>query len=323
MLAVAALAGCAKEETISLNKGEVISFNNSFIDNATRAAIDGSNTTANLTSFYVYGAVETTTNDVYTNIFDGVEVTKEKKNGTDIGAAAGDTTPATWWYAADKVQYWIDGKDYKFAAVVDGTVTAKDAAGMPTELTVDAEAQKDLLYATSDADSGPVAFTFAHLMSKVKFTANVATMASAYSYRVKNITINDVATTGVYTIGATTPWAASGEYDPSFGNIVSASNADGGTLAVLKSDNPGESNWSRLMVPQDITSISFTVELYKGDACIDSTPKNITLTGSDIITLEAGHAYSFNIGLDVPGTPIMFSMNEVTTWDETGGDKPL
>ena len=312
MLAVAALVGCSKEEILSHNKGEAISFGNNFIDNATRAAIDGSYTTATLDAFKVYGAVETTTDDVFVNIFNGVDVTKEKTNGTDIG----DSAQNTWWYNAESVQYWIDGKDYKFAAVVDGTVTATDAAGMPTKLTVDATAQKDLLYASSTATSGPVAFTFKHLMSKVKFSANVAAMADAYSYRVTGISVNGVADGGVYTIGAATPWAANNTtYDLAFGNIAD----NNGNLAELTSGNANvESNYARLLVPQTVTSVSFTIDLYKDSANINTEVVDI----DDLeIALEAGHAYNFTIDLAAPGAPIMFGVTEVEGWiNEPGTD---
>ena len=55
MLAVATLASCAKEETLSFDKGEAIQFGNAFVDNSTRAAVDPSynTTTKPLTSFKV------------------------------------------------------------------------------------------------------------------------------------------------------------------------------------------------------------------------------------------------------------------------------
>ena len=323
-IAAAALASCAKEELVSLDKGATIAFSNAFVDNATKAAQDPSNTTNNLTAFKVYGAVETTTENVYVNIFSDVDVTKTQTNSTDIGSTG------TWWYDAQHVQYWIEGKDYKFAAVVGGDVSDTDAAGMPTEITVDATAQQDVLYdsktTTGTANAQNVAFTFSHLLSKVKFVANVATMAEAYSYKVKNITINNVADGGVYTIGATKPWAANTTYySPSFGNIVATSTEVGADATKLTSGMTGiESNYERLLVPGTVASISFTVELYyndgNGDQCIniDSDPISVD------IPLAEGTAYNFVINLPVPGNPITFSAQAVNTWaGPTGFDVPL
>ena len=56
MLAVATLASCAKEETLSFDKGEAIQFGNAFVDNATRANDYGPNNP--LTAFKLWGTIE-------------------------------------------------------------------------------------------------------------------------------------------------------------------------------------------------------------------------------------------------------------------------
>ena len=54
--AAAMLASCSNDETVEMVQNtRAISFNNAFIDNATRSVVDPSFTTSNLQSFAVYG----------------------------------------------------------------------------------------------------------------------------------------------------------------------------------------------------------------------------------------------------------------------------
>ena len=171
-IALAALASCAKEEFVSVNR-QAISFGEAFVDNATRADYsDGQE----LTTFDVFGTVTGTAGTV--NIFAGIPV-----EGTVGGA---------WSYDQQYAQYWIPGADYNFAAVVDadgvGTSTATATYGMPTTLTSTAATtgvRNDLLYAEAHvedaaADQGVVDFTFFHLLSKVRFT--VTSMFSPFGF---------------------------------------------------------------------------------------------------------------------------------------------
>lgn len=318
VVALAAMTACENDEMVRYDKGATIGFSNAFIDNATRTAIDGSHTTAELSSFKVYGAVEGPTAETFVNIFSNVEVTKEAKDVTDIHGEDANGVVNTWYYAEDYVQYWVPGKDYKFAAVVDAVVSEAAApGGMPTKLTVDATAQKDALYASHTVDNyggtvTNVAFTFRHILSKVKFTAVVAEMAPAYTYKVSGIKIIGAADGGVYTIGAATPWAPNNTtYDPAFGNIVETATAKG-AAAVALNNKTLESNYSRLLVPQTITKISCVVELYKGNDLISQETKTIEPTGG--VALAEGCSYNFVLNLAAPGMPITFSAEAVNTW---------
>ncbi len=321
-MALGMLASCAQDEVLDLNQ-EAIGFSGAHINNSTRS-IDSpaSHTTANLQTFNVYGAVEGVTT-AWVNIFNGVEVTKNKQADSDIGAQG------TWWYSETNLQYWIAGKDYKFAAVVDGTVSATDAAGMPTKITVDASEQKDVLYATNNVtdwtstDESNVAFDFAHIMSKVKFTAEVDAMASAYAYTVEGITINGVPQEATYTIGGT--WAATSTYNVAFGHIAGP-DATADNLSLLLNGTSAESYYERLMVPGEVNSISFTVNLWKkkdsGTDYDHISTETKTLTVGDGLTsainLAGGSAYNFVIELGAPGTPITFSANPIPDWTPAG-----
>ena len=168
IFAVAALASCMQDEIVSFDKGDAIAFNNAFVSNATKA-LDPSITSSTISEFVVYGTVSGTGTGEATdvNIFPGVTV---KQSNTDVNNPVGDT----WFYAGDYVQYWINGNNYKFAAVVNGVVT-KDAYGMPATIAYTADGSTDLLFAVAGAvgkESGnsAVEFTFSHLLSKVKFS---------------------------------------------------------------------------------------------------------------------------------------------------------
>ena len=189
ILAVAAtLVSCAKEDVVREAEGEAIQFGNAFVENSTRAAVDPSYNATNLTQFNVYGAVEGV------NIFDGDVV---KKGGATYGTA--------WTVENAPTQYWIAGADYIFDAVVDATETVIDTAtGLPTTLKYNTSTQKDMLHnrvrtnGKPTDNNGLVAFTFTHLLSKVKFTVTNNTAADAANYR---YTITDIAITNANLTG--------------------------------------------------------------------------------------------------------------------------
>ena len=75
MMAMAALAACSNEETLSFDK-EAIGFSNAFVNNSVRS-IDPSIVTGTLDSFFVYGTTKGNHNGAQVvNVFNGVEVEK-------------------------------------------------------------------------------------------------------------------------------------------------------------------------------------------------------------------------------------------------------
>ena len=99
MLAVAALASCSQEDVIVADKGDLIGFN-SFVENATRADYS----TTDIDAINVYGTV----NNVL--IYDHTPVTRPSEE-------AGVGYNQNW--KCGVTQYWIEGANYKFAALVD------------------------------------------------------------------------------------------------------------------------------------------------------------------------------------------------------------
>jgi hypothetical protein len=186
ILAVAAaVVACQKNETIALDKGEAISFGNAFVENSVRADVanDPSLNATTFTEFKVWGTVG------------GVPIYANNTVTGKVGLTDGEPNI---WSCAEVKQYWIKDAEYKFAALANaGTVTLGDDK-LPAKTTFDATAANvDLLYAEPVARTGlatgnePVAFTFNHLLSKVKFTVNNgSTTATGYSFKVHSIVVN-------------------------------------------------------------------------------------------------------------------------------------
>ncbi len=311
ILAVVALASCSNEETIVVAQPDAIGFGTPFVENSTR--VDYS-TPGALKKFNVYGTVKGTAGTV--NIYNGVEVTKTKQNGTDIG---GDDS---WWYAAGDAQYWIPGASYNFAAVVDATVATDETTGMPLTLTTQADDAtegnmylKDMLYATATAtvnaegtpSANPVNFNFSHLLSKVKFTVTSNAMGGYY-HTVTGIKVSNFKT-GTYTINGGT-WAGGATENVPFAEI-----------AEVTSDTGALSNAERLLVPNAASfNVTFTVDLYKGTTKLGTETKTIPVTIKDaqdnVVGLQKGNSYNFTIACSV-GNPIKFGVTNDPSWGDS------
>ena len=293
ILALAAVAACNKAEVIDSNPGEAIQFGDAFVDNATKAE-DLTYGVVALKKFNVYGTVQGTGNGVV-NIFDGAEVT--------------GTVGANVW-SCDVKQYWIADAIYNFAAVADATVATKDANNMPLTLTPIADAKsnfKDMLYDAPNAitgqasGNGKVNFTFSHLLSKAQFTVTSNT-EDGYYYSVKNIQVANYAT-GTYTISNGT-WSVGDEKNVAFGNVENVTKATGAKTNATQ----------MLLVPSTKNfNVTFTVEIYKDNTLLGTTPYTKTVTTD----LEAGHAYNFTLALSV-GELIEFTVTSNPTWAEGG-----
>ena len=309
ILAVAAaMVSCAKEEVVSFDQGEAIEFG-SFVDNATRAeqATDPSYTTTgenpNLTSFNVYGAV----NGV--NIFNGNLVEKKTAGYGDV------------WSLTGSRQYWIDGADYEFVAVVDGnkkvgenviTSTTLDAnSGIPTSITYNIDGATDLLCAhvvrEDNTDKSVVAFNFTHLLSKVKFSVTNTTDAAANNYR---IVLTEAKITGVYSTGsygvATKAWTASSTTDYTLENLTINSNATqyhSSEVLLIPGNNVGVVVKAKVQATADGQN-------WKDVSTIEKTFTNVLGTDGKLV---ANNAYHFAVTLGI-GTEIQFTATTMPEW---------
>ena len=199
ILCAAAVINCAKVEVVTAEQ-EAITFENAFVDNATKALDSYTVTKNNLVTFDVWGTTQRPGVEDIVPIF-----VKEAVSSADNGA--------TWTYDAANTQYWIPDNAYAFAAVKNyesvGLVN-----GVPATIVYDAAAQTDLLYdgvTATGAVAGNnenVSFTFEHLLSKAYFTVKneMSTANENYSYKVSNIAINNAVKKATYTISTET-WA--------------------------------------------------------------------------------------------------------------------
>ena len=319
ILAVAAtLVSCAKEDVVREAEGEAIQFGNAFVENSTRAAAatDPSySTTGNgvdLTKFNVYGAV----NGV--NIFSGNEVTK---GNAAYGAA---------WTLDGAKQYWINGADYEFVAVVDGNKTVKvnetdvvvtstttNASGIPTSITYNSDGATDLLCArverkkdtNGNTDTSLVSFDFTHLLSKVKFSVKNTTDAAATNYR---IVLTSAKIMGVYESGAygvaARAWTATDTTDFVLENLTVASAAtqfNSKEILLIPGNNVGVYVKANIEVTDD-NGANWTV--------VSAVEKNFTNVLGDGKTLVANNAYHFAVELGI-GTEIQFTATEMSDWN--------
>ena len=296
--ALAAITACNKAEVVDVTPDNLIGFDAPFVDNATKALGEKDYSgTKELTGFKVYGTV--TGNAATVNLFDAVQINR--------GAAGfGDE----WSYAnTDDVEYWVPSCSYSFAAVVDGTVSDKDAYGMPTVISYSI-GEGDLLYATASAstsasgtpsgvtDDGYVAFTFNHLLSKVYFTFENGFDNDDYKYKVNEVTISGFANDGTYTIGAQDPWTLGEDPTPEALSF--------GTLGVLDSDATVTSNTDHLVIPGEQTvTISFTYDVIFKDEKISSFPVTHVLENQEFAQKTV---YNINVTLPALGNEIKFTV---------------
>lgn len=312
---VAALVSCSTDEIVDVSR-EAITFDDTFVDNATRVAIDGSYTTSTLEEFEVYGTISNTTGTA--NIFNQERVVKGNSLGQGVN----------WSYDEANTQYWIPGNTYNFRAIAEGNVAGVTEVVAPesdkymaTAINLlDASAQKDILFAQDmnvayTSGSKTISFTFAHILSKVKFTfKNTIATDNGYGYKVTNVVINGTAKNGVYTIGASEPWSAAATpetYNLAFGNGAAVADAAGAEATEIAYNSSVESNWERLLIPSnEVRNIAFTTQLLKDGVVIDTQNRTLAPT----IKLVPGQAYNFVVSLGNPGEPIKFDVTEVTGW---------
>lgn len=327
ILATVAMVACSNDEIVREAAPEAIGFDNAFIDNATRSKFDPSLTVGTLNDFAVYGYVQKDANSAV--LFDGIRV---YKNGGD------------WKYGA--TQYWIEGATYNFNAVApkpetggNWTKTAADAAS--TTISFTNNGTTDLLYAKSTEITGeaygsndPVAFTFRHALSKVKFSFTNNYNATNSSIRIKNVKITDAYAEGNAVLANSADWSdQTGTLELSFGNAaVGAVDAE----EAIAYDTTVESYNELFLIPgegrdvtvtnadsstttyNDVYTITFTVELLMNGSLLATYPHTVYTT----FVPEAGKAYDLaavidyeNIDPDTKQDPIVFTVTEIIDWD--------
>ena len=313
-LAAAALTtACNKAEVIDVVGTPAIQFENAFVNNATRAAVDPSYNNANMFSqFYVWGYMDNAAGIVFNQ-------EPVSKTGSD------------WTYS--NTQYWLPNHNYTFEAV-----TATDYAAATVKVSnpgevdvvsvdfVNEDGTNDLLYSTATATTtgvndlstmGKVGLTFNHLLSKVKFT-----FTNDFDNENTTIVVTDIAMTAPKQANVTVAdkaWTALAESTTlQFGHV------DQGRNIPMGEDL--ESDHERLTIPAGEDQeyvVTFKVQLYNGTVPAFEPVRELTTTIKGI-TLEVGKAYNFQakinasniLGPDEKLYPIEFNVVEITDWDD-------
>lgn len=333
-LALAFVASCSNEEVVDIAQKEAIGFDNAFINNSTRSVSDPSITTDNLANFAVFGFVGSDQATTPAVLFDGVEVSKTITNS--------ELTKTEWKYAA--TQYWITGATYNFSAVApfaekkwEKTAATKDGVTLSFENT----GTQDLLYAQSAQITGlasqnpAVAFTFNHILSKVKFSFKNVYNASAATIKVKDIKITNAYKTGnVALTASSTTWSnRATSLELNFGMATdneATTDAKENTEVAYAYNATYESQNELLLIPntdttegaKDTYNVTFTVDLLVSGSLIKTYEHTATVEFKP----EPGKSYDIlaqinaeNIDPDNKQEPIEFTVTAINQWDNPNG----
>ena len=318
LFAAAAMVACSTEDVVRVQDPGMISFEASWVENATRAdvAADPSTTTESLTGFDVWGFMD----EPQAKVFEGEDVTGSKGNFNYLNT-----------------QYWIPGHTYYFAALapmnsanwnldINGANTY--GAGVLSFKNVDGT--EDLLYAATAAESPAlgedktVMFTFSHLLSKVKFSFTNGFDNKFMTFDVKNIRIVDAPKSGNIDL-AVENWWDNNDW------VLDADKVElnfGDACEQLAIGAKQQSAYERLTIPAAARSyeIKFDLTLYANGVQVYPKPEDgefVTKTViAENIAFEMGKAYHFKSELNAKnfspdGTefaPIVFDLEEVKDW---------
>lgn len=310
ILAAAAMVACSNDELVNADR-EAIAFDNAFVDNATRSVMSTSVTTNDLFNIDVFGFVEG--HPLFNN------------GGQNRSLLHRDNVSDPWTYQGK--QYWIPGAEYVFMAVRPNnayrstwTVTAEGIT-IPTIKNYN-DGLSDYLYAQTETIEGkvsgnaPVAFTFRHILSKVKFTFENAYNANNTTIQVRDIKIlNAIETAAVALTRTTTTWSNwAGSLELTFGN---ASTDVRNAVQVMNYGDVVESFREHMLIPGAVAGgykVQFTYDILVGGNVIKSFEETITIPEATF-TPEVGHAYDLKAVIK-PGQAIEFTVNKLIDWDK-------
>lgn len=308
--ALVAFAACTNDDVVSRLEGPAIAFDNAFVENSTRAAQDLSKD--NLANFGVYGSVTKDSN--VGMIFRNTPVTKN-----------GDA------YTYSPAQYWVDDATYNFVALAPHTNakwnfnTSDAKSGFIAFDNEAAAGEQDLLFASANRTTAsitsapaPVAFTFNHMLSRVKFSFTNGFVAdSNIELKVTDVKIVNAHKTGELQVVdgvVAQDWFvadnAVAEYTfvREFGNLDVAKLAEGGN---------GETDHYYLIPANAEYTVTFDVEIFQAGVSLKKT------TRQAVVSLDMAKGYSYNVkatlndknaSADGELYPIEFTVDAVEDW---------
>ena len=325
ILAMAALASCAKEETISRTENAPIAFETPFVENATRATDVNKD---NLNNFRVFAAVSKGGN------------TGMILNNEPVKKYAGE-------YVYSHTQYWVPGAEYDFVAIANDNpywsyITDDAKKGTISFDNYQAAANNDLVFAYAKrsvrsgfdnyaADTQAVAFTFNHLLSRVRFTfINGIVASSNLTFKISNVTITNAYKNGTLAVENGIPanaWAVENNtLSIPFaidGDIVQGIPNVNGTLGAA--DFVTSEHHYLIPANSDVT-VTFDLTIYQSGVELGTYARKATIA----LDAAKGASYDIKATLDTDNVlpnalkPIEFTVEDVTAWaDWTEQNAPV
>lgn len=313
VFAVGAMSSCSVDKVVDQAEARYIGFD-PFANKVTRRL---TNVQFGHDNFDVWG------------MYDAVEVFK----GKTVSWQA-----SSWTY--NPLVPWVDGKEYKFAAIaphVDGASYNYDNTYTLGAITVDASADKQIDYMTADvktvsSGANPVSFDFNHILSKIDFnfrpkTADPNAWPSPVKIDIKKITLADVNTVNTYEKSSWKTSSVEGDFfkegtaDVNNG-VYGTTTYDGADVIALE----GQFSW--LVVPQtgieaSDRALTIKFDVYTQDA---AGAYNVKVLTDKVATVEIAtdwaantvYTYTVYIGSDVLGQDayITFDVNSAN-WENT------
>ena len=322
-VAAMAMAACSNEDVISRPASPVIGFD-TFVENSTRA---NDLAKSNLNDFGVYGSVAK--NGSEGQIFKNQLV---KKSGEK--------------FLYTPPQYWVDNATYCFAAFApytdakwsysttyaeDGTITFDNEA---------AEANQDFLYAYKTRTTGkviteapdPVAFTFNHMLSRVKFEfTNGFATANNITFRVREATITNLHKSGTLEVAdgvVAEAWSVADNtvvenvenknvFAKNFGDVkIFEDTAPKGNIIAAGAKASSEHFY---LIPAKATyNLTFKVDIIQAGVELDTYNRTATVQ----LDMQKGHSYVLRATLNANNIsndklyPIEFDVYDVTAWEQ-------
>ena len=287
-----ALTACTKTETTAVSEGNVIRFDNAFVGNPTKVnAVDNET----IEAFYVYASKGTEH-----NFFDGDKVYKSESG--------------SWIY--DNLKQW-EPDTYVFAAYSDGGITT-ETGKVSNSVTWDGSALMIQDYEAGDNDlvasisatqlstvNNPVAFSFSHTLSMLKFTIK--------SELGEEMKISSFKVTGLNNKANLTFNASSATWtDPSEGEELNSNDF------TVTADKPGESD-EFIVIPQD--NVTLTVTFTAAFDGLESKDLKATIPNT-----SWDPAFRYNYVATVTGEDmdiITFADPTVSKWNDTSWTNPI
>lgn len=305
-LALVSMASCSNEDVLEVAQKEAIVFDNAFVENSTRAVTDL--TKSNLSQFSVYGAI--TANNSTGLIFNNVKVyTSDYAN-----------------YTYDNKQYWVANADYNFTAIAPYVENAEwkyeTSDAKNGTITYNAASDIDLLFAnnvnrntTTTISTEEVAFTFNHMLSRVRMTfVNAIPATSNITLKISDVKISNAGKTGTLPISAGTSGVWTAEENQLF-TFASAGDVIAGAADGVTNYETTEHHY---FIPVERTyEATFKVTLIQAGVELGTYERSASLE----LNLQKGYSYDIKANLTAETVlpdalkPIEFTVNEFDGWE--------